>query len=650
MAAICRLVTYTQHIVDFVRMSLSVQDSFLKCTLDPEHGDVMPPLGDNGAAISKDTTVYGSISGDASVNGALLWLPERSAASIVPLVPMGSAVAVESADNEAITPSWSLSEATIFSPNQWLVTCEPGYFLPSELSVIKVNPDLATDFDRVRPFAGVLRVQSATTSTTSAAISGVMHAASVADLRGMRKLDPAMLDQDTPSKKDCVLAVPCAIGVVAIQASDISSDFVPPKAQFTRDDGKAGLSEPVVGPMVTWVVGDPANMRWPVQWLLAPGISITNLTNATGSTDVAYVKSLSNENDFPWMESVDADILVRFPTGRWYPNSQIVVTDIWGAGGPDASGNIELHTWTTTAVHPVTCQLTTIGNGALKGNYYNAQIGPGAGDFQYQYQRIEHRSLHNTPAIQTQLNQAYGVPIRKIPERAFWIGMAITYPMPMPGDADVVGSNNVQCIYQFGARSLYRTGCVGPARFLMWENLAPGQNVAVKGKLRAQVIATKKNASLLSTQRNVGSTNASLLPYITMLFNGDSPIAKRVFNGEAYDDLVSSLRHNPIQTLAAVATNGISTEHAVEGKSAGLFGSLLGGPMSMLQNLAGSMGGSLGKLVNMGNVGNAIQEHGIPYLAQQLGGGGTAAGMFGYNGESAGMFGQAAPPGHYRRY
>lgn len=194
-----------------------LQQDFLAQCIAPSRGSLVPPNMENMVTVLKEQTVYGTLPNSST--GALVWQHYVSGDTLHYLTP--------------VTRAASYSDSTI--------TVKLGTYLPFNREVVSMSPDLNDDFVLGRVVGGQLTLKSDTTSTTSAAMSGEMHAVALTDLRGFRSLKVAELIQQTVTKKDAVWNVPCQQGVVTIIGPDICNEFKSPSAHLSIGEQSSGV-------------------------------------------------------------------------------------------------------------------------------------------------------------------------------------------------------------------------------------------------------------------------------------------------------------------------------------------------------------------------------------------------------------------------
>lgn len=219
---------------------------------------MLPPDAHGTVTVIKDQTVYGVIKN--SVEGALIWMPFVAAGELR-----------------------QLAKVTVDSLS---FVFPPGTYMPTTTQSVQVSPDLQDNFVLGRAVSGKIALKSDTTSTTSAAMSGELHAVALTDIRGFRQLDVARLVQQTVTKKDAVWNVGCADGVITVLGPDISADFVPTNTDAQRRTGGGGYSG-------KWYTHDA-----PQRTIITP----VGLLAGTGS--FAGAVSIMTD-DIPWFSHLD---------------------------------------------------------------------------------------------------------------------------------------------------------------------------------------------------------------------------------------------------------------------------------------------------------------------------------------------------------
>lgn len=601
-------------------------EKFILTTVDPRVYSVMPPSDNNNNCFTKEQTIFGTINGAASKNGAILYMINRSSDTLVLLVPNAEAGGTATAVNFPIAPCGPMLTKTtpVQAYSQYVFSVDIGYYLPALDQKISVSPDLALQFSQSRQFAAWLQVVSDTTSTTSAAMSGEMHASAVSDIRGMRQLKSAEMAQNTITQKDAVLSVPASTGVMCLQGPDIPANFTAPSAQFAIDDGFSGVGDPIVGPVFDFSAS-VSGIGIPAYIFTAPGIKATRTVSGF---DTATMVAL---DDFPPLECVDFDIFVTNSPGV-FPQSIIQVVDVWAYIDPDAAVGLQLNTFCVPSIYTVVQEGTLVmGLGTTTGD--PLAIWAGYNGLAAQTQKIQHRSQHGRPELDNLALKnmiAQGVPAT-VPARYYWIGCSISYPMPANATTGAAGGGyfagtTAQVSFVPIARSIYRPGFCGPARILKWDNVAAGQNIQVKGSQRQQLVATNKLAPFLSSIGEDGAINASLLPMTQLLYNGPSDDFKRVWSIDRYREYIKKITAGDggARFFQSGVNNGLSAKQRRDGHAAGLFQSIMRAGGAIARNLPGMINAAL------------------PYAQAALAGG--ADGMFGDNraGSSRGMFGASA--------
>lgn len=142
-------------------------------------------------------------------------------------------------DRNHSTYSGVIADFNDFNPGTDLPYVGPNYtskkpaFVP--MAYLPMSRDLSRSYTLMRPVASKTSVASATTSTTTAAISGVFHSAAFNDLNDFSTFAPAELNDISVTTKDYATQVPCYDGVVYTPGPEMLQRFTTPHGESSID-------------------------------------------------------------------------------------------------------------------------------------------------------------------------------------------------------------------------------------------------------------------------------------------------------------------------------------------------------------------------------------------------------------------------------
>lgn len=91
------------------------------------------------------------------------------------------------------------------------------------------------------------------------------------------------------------------------------------------------------------------------------------------------------------------------------------------------------------------------------------------------------------------------------------------------------------------APKMYNQGALGPARCILWQNVAQGQNMLVSGEVIVEAVPTGQIAPFYNnSQVAATSVNPGLVDLLKFLCNGNSEAFKVMFKGDDYDIFCST--------------------------------------------------------------------------------------------------------------
>lgn len=91
------------------------------------------------------------------------------------------------------------------------------------------------------------------------------------------------------------------------------------------------------------------------------------------------------------------------------------------------------------------------------------------------------------------------------------------------------------------ANDLYGRGLQGPARIVQWTNVAPGQNIVIRGEQIVQVVASNRIVPFYQQGIVSECPSMNFYPMMTHAFNSTSQVFKRVYLGTEYAELVNKI-------------------------------------------------------------------------------------------------------------
>lgn len=564
--------------------------SFVQTTIAPSDYQVMPPNIHNGSTIVKELTVYGSYSVNdvglvnpfvSTQQGVLAWNVTRDTQSISRFgrIPAGSVV-----------PSVGFpiigSNTFTFVQDLWAPY--------NNADSVAVTPDMSEQFSSSRLFAGVVEVQSSTTSTTSAALSGTLSCGTIMDTRdvwqqaGANSLSATNLVQNSITKKDGLLNVPIHDGLVTIVGSDIPVDFSIPNAndQFRSHGGIATINGATFVPPATTAGSSTIvqQMYWITPWDITLGLGgMQNLQipNVGIYTEVGF------------------DVVYSFPVNGVYYQTPGALATAADAKLADFDLNIRmvaadayLRVRTTGAIEVTWSSTVSYDIAHLHDTVTRAAAG----------------TFHHHPQVivgdQFRTNGMYiGT--------CFWLTVenmqnlnATAWNLPIP--APTVLTFNVKPL------ALYDRGELGPVRILRWDGVANGQTVNVTGRLLCEAVPQGAVAPFVTPGALTDSMSMSvnLFPFLSLLYNGKSPFRRNWVRSHYYQVLRDVVPRLTPESLLTWSDMPAEVVHAAE--AAGIF-----------EGIGGKLGGMAGGLLD-GIVGEVF-----------------AGGTYGGSAESAGLYGQA---------
>jgi hypothetical protein len=217
-----------------------------------------------------------------------------------------------------------------------------------------------------------------------------------------------------------------------------------------------------------------------------------------------------------------------------------------------------------------------------------------------------------------------------------------------PAAATVASMEYQQPIIKIRARTIDLPGHLGPCHVLRYDDVAAGQQLQINGVCVAQGIAQGSLQPYIQQQTGIASLSESAINLmVDALFRNSKYIFRRMGTMVHYEKYIKPFcaKMDAGMVAAELASIGDAGERQVAmtaGAAAGLFGSLGSGLGSLLGPVGSIVGGGLG----------AVGDHFMGTSAGQFGqsaggfaGDGQAAGQFG---QSAGQFGQSA--GQFGQY
>ena len=147
---------------------------------------------------------------------------------------------------------------------------------------------------------------------------------------------------------------------------------------------------------------------------------------------------------------------------------------------------------------------------------------------------------NNLPTTQNELSVPAGATVTSDAGVTYYYTAAGTPPTytggfcPIPCVSVVTQINVV-------AKDLYGRGLQGPARVVTWTNVAPGQNIVVRGTQIVQIVASNELVPFYSTANTDECISQDFWPMCTKSFNGVSTTFKRVYSGDEYKTLIDDV-------------------------------------------------------------------------------------------------------------
>jgi len=506
-------------------------------------------------------------------------------------------------------------------------------------------PNIAANYTFVRAYAGKIAAYSTGQSAGTQLVKGTFSAAAVTDTRDIaRSADPLVkttfgdlnIRAASTTTRDYVANVPTSVGVVALQACDISKDFTPPeRAAQMRLNGEhraiTAFNTVTNNTSINW--GNDAPVAMGVRHALFGGW-VTPWDITLGAPPVVPPYYEPHLQTPPINECGDLTFDVQF---QGFMNSisvaacKIECDADYVFATCNESGSVN-YTVITAHSQGVPCaspaNVPPPGNQNGLAGYTFRTTCPGFGE------GMTNRGKFIGACVTVYASTLYS---------QLGVGAPLTFTFTTPIKIEV------------GAPTIDLEGELGPARILRWDDVTAAQQVTFEGKLRTQAVA---NAALQPfVKGGVGSGQLEMadwnaFQFLQTLYNSNNSFFRRVYALQNYINLTENERNQDSVTnreLAQIA--GRDDQVKAHGEAAGLFGSLLGSLKSAvgsaIKNVAAPVIGDVVR-AGMGAIGHAGGQFGYEADAGgQFGYDANAGGQFGYGANAGGHYGCGMVPQHY---
>lgn len=601
---------------------------FLKSLVAPKNYVSIPPRLDAQADVLTDVTVLGNFTVTAT-NPVLFQVPTNTGIFTWHVLRGSSSIARHAQVPNSIGGGGHLIAGITIQGSLLVIDLDSTFdqlIMYDTAGQPTITPRLEDNFTFVRFINGYGLVESSTTSLTSAALSGLLHAGSWSDTRdGWRTstgpVTATGLAQFSVTKQDGFTSVPAQTGIVGVGGSDLAQkhSLANPsdQAHFLKGAASslpggtffvAGNTAPAltVGIAAGWPGHtQPITATWLSPWgITCPQAGFNFDVGSVGVyTQVGYSGMIETHTS----QSVDGGLYQQFI-------GELQFTDIYA--------------FINSSTNLVQTQM-----------FHSHESWPMITNIEHTVGYIDqHRFNHSPPAGQARPGLSY---IGTLIE--FNVGYTGTSnDVAVPPISVAAGTNcHVDTFLIVPvAENLYGEGELGPCRLWQYEQLAVDQIVTYRGMMRYGCITGANLAPYVQTSASLDPSMGDIqwLPIASMLFNSTAHWFKRMYDGEEYNELINrilpgltahTLRDSdviPHEIRVALEASGIfdTIAQGAVGALGGALGGMSGGPEGMLQ---GALTGGLQRLMAPG----------------QFGVGPEGAGQF-----AAGQFGESAmTPSHY---
>jgi hypothetical protein len=429
----------------------------------PEYMNVSPPCL-TGSSTTKIQPFIGfwQILPSASVTVAqtrpiaVVWIPSLGVSSLYSYCEMGA--------TEVFPTGGTVLGLTLRFINKTFVPYTAG-------RNISIQPNPSASYIVGRNLSGFVHIRSDSTSTTTAALTGVISAGVLTDVRNASDINGPSLSQQTINKKECILAAKISDGVYAIQGPDIPIELGPVD-WMKQKKWNNRLDQDSLGSLVA--TGGGAAVI--VLGLLSP-----YLTTATGATVITT----------PYVGLQDApcfDILCS--TSSTSVPQECTLLHMFASWDDTVPGSV----------------LTTVGETFMVA--------------------VSQANLYPVPAAALP-----GLPTEtlytsrpSLPASTIWVGTLL---------AVGASAGSTTTISSIVMSTVQNVANLGPARVFHVSNVAAGQQLVVSAKSFFEATPTAQFAPYMQPPSSV-ATNPALLPILQRLFDGQDQLYKRIYTKLAY--------------------------------------------------------------------------------------------------------------------
>lgn len=456
---------------------------------------------------------------------------------------------------------------------------------------VQLEPDLTRTATYGRSLACALCVYSDATSTTAAAMSGTLTAASVSDLRSVPNFASATLRMSTVNKKDGVSAVKVQEGVVLVQGPDVKVDvgIIDPTVAVVQ--GVSGIALNVNGNTI--LDGNNVSIAQPyasstnggfgAAWIsfCSRAVSVSTGINPPANFTIQYpaLDDVSLKITAQVEVAKNASLSTAYPPVGAELKGVVTTVAYYASVDPsktDPTTGAEVITITTSVlthliqdvilpqpwVGPITNQgqpegiaekLSTTGYIVTSSGGTNVTMGYVRGSTTFvadHRQADEYRTYIGTFVSTSNSQMGTGYTLASgntspttIPATSSLTmdpGFVRTYVTAAAG-----GSLSAETLYPLPtitkvtnidaiAKNLYNEHLTGPARVVTWENVATGQNVLVCGCQICEIVVGSVVTPFFQRANAVQASASNYWSMMTAAFNSTSKIFNRVYMGADY--------------------------------------------------------------------------------------------------------------------
>lgn len=470
-------------LIHFREMMLEDCASYLKAQLDPEKYKLVPPNVNNQATTIQEYTVLHSFMAAPGMDrGVYVWNVQASCTDVHFYRNVAAGTVFGAGCITGVTLTVTADMVVPVAPAED-VKIDPAPESTRNASEFMRNGN--TKLNRGRLIAGKLSLWSASTSTTTAALSGVVSGGSLNDTRQVQAFRPADIATQSTQKKDSIISAPIKDGIVALLGPEVGTKYVPVSRTSnllspsgypigTIDTQKDGAIFPEIdggfGP------GSPAVLRFYSPYLTATGAVQNIVVPKLGLQEVpsfaVYIaptsaSTASTLNASFLFARMDSGVLTAFSVSEAYV--------VKGTAPPNIGG--------------------TCFSGMIKKTFH----------------------------------------VSAVPANSMWVGFVLeSQQHATPADGVVARVDMI-------ATGQYEDGGLGPVRVLQFSNVATGQQVILEGKLQAQTLVSGDLTPFLTNNLMEQATDTDMIPISSALFNGPNSTFRRVWQGREYNEMKKNL-------------------------------------------------------------------------------------------------------------